>query len=558
MLKKYFKFDLFDSVIFFTLTVVATISLLPLFQAEIWPMNHEGNSFFLRTVIYADHFKQGDFLPLWSVTDNNGLGSPQPILYHKLFYFLSGAFFAFSNNLKASILVSIWSFLMIGGVGMYFLCRLVGCSKIFSWGGASIFLVSNYTITNWLIRGAMGEFSAAMLVPMTFAAYISFLKERNSKVIAGILLGLAVGFSFLAHSVLTFYLVFFLGIVTIIYLVIGRIQLSQIFKSSIIGVIVFFLIAGPVVFLMYVFGAEYEVGRITPSIYLPQNQIKPFFQYFWDSGWQWGETWRSYTVQIDLPILILLIGGLFFQGSQFFLKSPSFYDKKCVLNVSSDVLVLVLIIFFSFALQASWSKWFYEIFPGGKYIQFPWRLLAIITPLSIALAFVSWGNNSFKKTITATVVIASFALSGFWVPLRYGEVTAEINNLDKLVFSFFGEYVPVAAPDDGYQLDMIYKSISNIGCELEKSSMDFFSGKALQEVLIDRYRIKCTSDVIVPLPFYASRFHRIEICCLNSVSVVENCQSHQKYPGLCALNVAAGDHDFKVFYPTVKVMLNDF
>ena len=87
---------------FFTLIVGATISINQILFLP-WPYNHEMESFFRRTLIYADHLKNYDFFPIWSGADNLNHGGPFPLFYHKLFYYFSGIFFNILKSNQESI-----------------------------------------------------------------------------------------------------------------------------------------------------------------------------------------------------------------------------------------------------------------------------------------------------------------------------------------------------------------------------------------------------------------------------------------------------------------------
>lgn len=103
-----------DGIALAVFVVVAGMTLVPVAAEAGWPANHEFSSFFTRTAIYAEHMRQGDLLPIWSSADNGGFGSPQPALYHKLFYLLAGSLLVVIGHLKASMLIAIWIWLVIG------------------------------------------------------------------------------------------------------------------------------------------------------------------------------------------------------------------------------------------------------------------------------------------------------------------------------------------------------------------------------------------------------------------------------------------------------------
>lgn len=189
-----------------SLLILAGLALSNVLAAEGWPKNHENNSFFLRSIIYAEHMQQGDFFPIWSSVDNYGAGSPQPAMYHKLFYLFTGLIILISGSTKFSIVMTLWISLFMGAFGVYILSRELGCSRLLAWAGATMLIFSNYTITNWLVRGAMAEFLAAMLVPYVLVFFTRWLNAENDGYEA-LFLGAATGVLFIAHSVLAYYVV---------------------------------------------------------------------------------------------------------------------------------------------------------------------------------------------------------------------------------------------------------------------------------------------------------------------------------------------------------------
>jgi hypothetical protein len=533
---------------FLLLSIVVGLTLLPIFRAQFWPLNHEFNSFFLRTMIYAEHLKQGDFLPIWSVADNNGMGSPQPLLYHKLFYLISGGLFAISNYLKLSLVVSIILFLLFGAAGMYFLCRSAGIDGFSSLCGAVILVVSNYTITNWLVRGAMAEFSAAMLIPTALGAYILMLKDKTihkSKI--GVLLGLSMAMIFIAHSVLAFYLGLFLVFTTAVIVLIHRNLLNlDFFYALVIQVFVFFIVIGPLIICIKIVASQYDMSRIIPAWYLPTNQFKPLVRYIYDGYWRWGLDWRGYTVQLDLFVLLLLSFGCLAHIIRIIRLTHKRHKLKLKISVSTTAITLLLILGLAFQTKLAGS--FYEKFPDAKYIQFPWRLLGVITPLLIVLALISVESVRFKRLLVLAITLLSVMFSGFWHPLHYGELSPNIS-LDKLRFSAFGEYVPAVVKPEGYNVDAIYRDIEILGCDLKKIK----DNKLTYEPLTVTYRLQCLSNAFIPLPVYASAYHRIVIYDYSSKALLSKlgCRTHLGYPGLCSLNVNAGDWLVEIRYPTI-------
>ena len=109
---------------------VATVTTHHLWGASGWPQNHEATTFAVRTQIYADHLRAGDLLPVWSSRDNGGLGSPQPALYHKLFYLTAGSLRVAGASLKNALVLATVAFLVIGAAGTRRLAAALGSSEI--------------------------------------------------------------------------------------------------------------------------------------------------------------------------------------------------------------------------------------------------------------------------------------------------------------------------------------------------------------------------------------------------------------------------------------------
>ena len=154
-----------------------------------WPHNHEMDSFIRWTLVYAAHQSRLDFFPIWSISDNYFFGGPSPLLYHKIFYFISALFQNLFDNNQFSIILTVLFFLSIGSIFMYVLILEITKSWQISLFGGLTFIFCNYTFTNWFIRGAMAEFSLAMLFPLIlYLVYCYSIKNKDS-----FLLGLFLG-----------------------------------------------------------------------------------------------------------------------------------------------------------------------------------------------------------------------------------------------------------------------------------------------------------------------------------------------------------------------------
>lgn len=538
--------------VFITLAIVAGATLLPVAGAPGWPKNHESDSFMLRTLVYASHMNQGDLFPIWSSEDNDGFGSAQPALYHKLFYLVSGGLVALSGAMKSSLLVALWGWLVIGAAGAYRLCRQADCEHGLALCGGVMLLLANYTVTNWLVRGAMAELSAAMLVPWVLSGFINSL--RKSRFTGG--LAAAMGLLFLAHSVIAYFLAILLAL-TGLCLLVTRYLPPRILRPASIGwpLGIFALMTAPYLGIMALFGRDYDLKRILAPVYLPWNQFQAPLRYIRDIRWRWGHTWEGFTVQLDFPVIVLLVGGGAFLIWRHFHRDD---HSKYALPLGGRVPVLALALVGTLALflQTSWATPFYRNVPGAVFIQFPWRLLAVLTPVSIALALVTAQHvatsTAIARWLAVVALLAMGVSSGAVAPIQYASLADRPLTLNGVRFSAFNEYVPRRAGNAIFTGRDVYRQISTEGCAIEEIN-------SVPEALVRKFLVVCVRSHLVALPLFASPLHRLIVSTAGFPSPLADpmpcAAAHQYFPGLCTVELPSGRSLVEVHQPTFGILI---
>lgn len=513
------------------LMVACGLTLLPIAGMNGWPINHD--AYFLdRTKIYALHILQGDLFPVWSSVDNSGFGSPQPALYHKLFYLISGWALVFTESLTDAIFLSLLLWLTVGSLGMYRLCRTIGCGEMTSFCGGILLVVANYTVTNWLVRGAMAELAAAMLMPWLLSEFIRSLQFAKFGLRFCVILVLV----FLSHSALCYAVALILGLCALLMVIHGRLSVRIFSPISLATLLVLAgILLGPYLMAMAYFAADYDMSRITPPVYRPENQLQPFGRYFWDSDWYWGQSFYGNLMQLDFAAMMLLALALIAAvWRKVFCQDCSVRDNSCV--------ALFLIAGIGLALQTILAIPYYRFFPGAVYIQFPWRLLALITPVLIALALLlarKQFSEKLAKGFSVIAVVISIFLCGAFVPIQYGEVARVDPSLENVTFSAFGEYVPRLAVASIGKEDL-FRSYQEQGCLLSESS-----GQV--ESLTRSFVINCKRATLLALPLYSSAAHRLTV-----QGVAGSCLTHRDFPGFCSISLPEGAAYITVELPTLR------
>lgn len=534
------------------LTVVfgafALLTLHPLWGSEGWPGNHEYQNFVVRLQVYVEHLALGDPFPIWSSTDTQGLGSPQPLYYHKLFYLVAASLSGLlAGHVKAALILSLLVFLTAGAFGVRALMLELDGSPLAAAGAGLALISANYTVTNWLVRGALAELSAAMLVPW---ALLYFQRSvRTSRVPWG--LGLSLGLLFLAHSVICYYLCLLFAVATLVLGISGQVPWRRVAVGPVLataGLAV--ALTAPYVAVMTALAGQFDMGRIVPPAYHPTSRFHPLAEYLFDRTWHWGERWDRYTVQLDVPLTAAIVAAL--AALVLVRRTPAGRGPTGGGNRLAPMLPLALVAVLCVVLQTRLSAPFYDMFPGAKYLQFPWRLLGVITPIAIVSAL--WlPERVFAPRLARAAVVGCVAAmvlsSGVWAPIRYprlegfGQVPATVD------FSAYGEYLPRAMRSVAPPAWRILADADGAGCRIER-----LDGTP-REVLTARYRARCSGAAAVPLPLVGTTLHRITVSSTAGPTRASACTAAEAYPGLCTVLLQAGESLVTVEMPRFGLFL---
>jgi hypothetical protein len=144
-----------------------------------WPMNHESLRLFRRMGVFAGQWRLHRLLPVWSSTAFGGLGSPSPIIYHKVFNVLSTALWLLTGAPKTAICLAVVLVMATACLGVFRATRvLLGRPDLAIEAAAGLLLAfATYTTTDWLTRGAMAEFCALAGVAWLFAWCLTLIRE---------------------------------------------------------------------------------------------------------------------------------------------------------------------------------------------------------------------------------------------------------------------------------------------------------------------------------------------------------------------------------------------
>jgi hypothetical protein len=519
---------------------LALATLRPLWGQDGWPDNHEGNLFLLRTHIYARHFSWLDLMPIWSSADVSGFGSPLPLLYHKLFYFLAGALALITGSVKSADVTAIALLLVTGASGTALTLRSLGASRLTAVIGGCCLITANYTVTNWLVRGALAEFTSAMIVPWVLFFFVRAIS--TGRISAG--LGVTLGLLWLSHSVLAYFTGLILAVTFLAMAAFRLTSWSALHPRTAWPAFAWFaLLVTPYLVLMLVLGRDYDITRIVTPPFQPEYQFRPFLAYLWDDRWRFGDRSANLTVQLDAALVALLAASVI----ALLMQRPDAESRRSetVVPVVPFLLVMAVGLFLQLPASAALYRWM----PGALFIQFPWRLLAVITP-SLVVSALFMADRALPPAARPFALGAALAwtlaVCGAFAPLRYGRVPVA-PDLRTVSFSGFREYEPRTASPLAQSRAAIGEWWSASGCSYAVGD------PGNDETAVVTFQISCGRSALLPLPIYASPLHAVGS---STHGRHQPCFDLPDFPGVCGAVVPPGDSVISVKLPTVRSFIS--
>ena len=187
---------------------------------------------------------------------------------------------------------------------------------------------------------------------------------------------------------------------------------------------------------------------------------------------------------------------------------------------------------------------FYQLVPGAAFIQFPWRLLALITPslIVVALYLADKALPPDWKTFVLGGATAWMLVScGAFVPVRDPRIPLE-PRLAGMTFSGFREYEPQqAAPLAEIQTKLTARW-NEAGCSYVNSNTNN------DEVLSVQLHTSCGRAAVLPLPLYASPLHRVTT---SNPPRSQPCVSLSEFPTVCGAVIPAAENTVSVKLPSM-------
>jgi hypothetical protein len=330
------------------------------------PMTHDGFGFAF-VEAYRRAYRAGDFFPLWTAFAEKGHGSELPILYHRLHAQVSGALAVAVGSLWA-LKISVPVALTVGAAGMRRLARSFGARPWVAWLAGVLLMSSNYTVSDWFVRGAVAELTGFMLLPWCIDHALRAFDDDWAP------FRLAFSASLLFYAHMTTFYVFGLIAFGLMAGALWRMRVhgltrlrTAVGRGAVFAVLVgcaIFPYAAAVKYMLAFSGIESLGMRTDHFAYFPWSA------YFEDPNLSWTRAIVEGEMSVEIGRWVLLCLGVML------VVAPA--ARKAI---RQRLWGLALVAIFFIALQRQPMAFIFDMFPGASKLQFPSRLLVYVVPI---------------------------------------------------------------------------------------------------------------------------------------------------------------------------------
>jgi hypothetical protein len=351
-----------------------------------WPLGDAYTNELVLVQLYAAHFHHLDFFPVWSSSDAFGLGSPVLLYYHKAFFYVAAFFYILLGGaMKPALMVSMVLFIVVGAYGMRCALSIVTPSRLLCTAGSIGFVFTNYVFTDWLSRGDLPEFSAMMIVPWLLYWCLKLIKRRRSSLVLIPTMFLLVN----AHSATALISLVTVVVALCIFLAsAGLAGLRAVLPRLALGVGGATLLLAPTLLAELRMAQSYDPASKVTHYGALSGDFLPFRLYFFDGSAGWLSPASHTFVQIDFAIWMAIIGVLIWLAIGHVRGHTKRESVRPVGIDKSITAFLVVSLVIYLVLQLRVTMGVYDVLSPLKSIDYPFRMLAFITPLGIILLVV--------------------------------------------------------------------------------------------------------------------------------------------------------------------------
>lgn len=406
------------------IVILLTLACIPAISSLLQPGFYEPHDLHHFADIYEMYraIGSGQIIPRLGPDFIFGYGYPLFNFYYVLPFYLGALFiFIFSSIVTSFKLVFVVG-ILISVYGMYVFLRQFA-PTISSITGAVLYLYTPYRFVQVYVRGAIGEVWIMALLPWVLWSLFNLVKNSKKWTSVG-LMAVVTALFILSHNYLwVLSAIFMLPI--ILYLVINNSDSFWLFKRI--------LLAGLLALGLSAFWwlpALIEQRLVASTTPFPLIDHFPFVSQLIFPSWGYGSSvWGpsdQISFQIGLTNLLVLLAVIVLVVLKIRSQKPIVH-----LKLISYLLGAFAILVFLMNIR-SYEIW--TLLPFYNFIQFPWRLLFLITLITAWLAPLLIRNIPVRfRSIMCGLIMASAVITTF----NYAQPSRLFNKTDETYLSRF-------------------------------------------------------------------------------------------------------------------------
>lgn len=383
--------------------LLATVVMLPLFVKG-FPSGFDAVRHYRWTTQFIDAIRDGAFYPRWLPAANDGQGSPVPLYYPPLPFYVAAAFRLVAGNTLRAIELSCWLALALSGLTMFSLSRTVLSARL-SFAAAALYMLAPYHLLDLYQGASASEFWAFAWPPLLLHSINRVHRGAGVRGIAYLALGYAL--MILTHVPVAFLTTIALGIYALT-LTRKVATLARIALGGALGAALAAIFLVPVLFetryIWLFFKFDYR------DYFLFENLRAAFTS----TRFPVDSSLSSYLFDTDLvaiaPLLLFLFGSVFVWINRRAVKALR-QDSKW----NTVVLAIWVVTAVSLLMTTRLSAPVWRITPGLSFLFYPWRWLVV---------------ESLGASFIAVLAVCALKRDSKWRALKIGAlVLAVVFNL---------------------------------------------------------------------------------------------------------------------------------
>ena len=380
--------------------IVGLIIGLPLLQTNI-RNTHDGFIHLLRLIGTDDAVKMAQIPPIIAPEYCNGMGYAINLFYPALTCYLPLIIKIFTPTYTLALKIFGIICIILSGFTMYKFVNEVTKKKVVALFAAILYIVAPYKLANVYIRYAIGEFMAAVFIPLVFLGLYNLFNSDGKK---HYYITIGAAGLILSHTVSTLYVAIFCAIYVLFF--IKKLKEKEILKKCAINIVFIILISAMFVFPMLEASSKAKYGIMDNDIMRTTNEFTSkntlqFSQFIKDIEEEDGTTFV-----IGIPMLLLTIVSIY----GVYKVDKKYKDTYIIFFIFSMISIIMCTRFF---------PWKYVPSILCK-LQYPWRMLGFFIFFASLLSAINlqWiiekvckkGNVQMGVSVIAIIVITVFGL----------------------------------------------------------------------------------------------------------------------------------------------------